>query len=227
MMLSHNRVASSDLLFSEQLRDATHSIHREAERTGFIADLLKGRATRASYAIYLRNLVPVYAMLEAGLETLQAPPPLAPMIAAFAAPGFRRLRRLVGDVEAIAGSDWAVTCPLLPEAEAYARAIDNAAHEDGARLVAHAYARYLGDLSGGQILANLLTRNLGLAPDHLRFYAFPDLADVQGAKDQIRAIFDTIAPEGTAAQTIIKEAIAAFECNIALANAVERAIVTA
>jgi heme oxygenase len=35
-----------------------------------------------------------------------------------------------------------------------------AAEGDGTRLIAHAYTRYLGDLSGGQILQRLLARSL-------------------------------------------------------------------
>jgi heme oxygenase len=51
------------------LREATADLHRRAERSGVIADLLHGRATRSGYALWLRNLLPAYRNLEAALCT--------------------------------------------------------------------------------------------------------------------------------------------------------------
>ena len=209
---------AADVGFAARLRDATKEIHRQAERAGFVADLIRGRATREGYALFLRNLVPVYATLESGIETLRH----LPLVAPFADPGLRRLPRLIDDVEAIAGADWARTCPLLPEAEAYARAIEEATVGDGARLAAHAYARYLGDLSGGQILRTLLSRTLQLEPETLTFYVFPTIPDLQAPKIAIRAALDALAPAGAEADAIVDEAIAAFRHNIDLSLAVAR-----
>jgi heme oxygenase len=206
--------------FAARLRDSTKSIHREAERAGFVADLIRGRATRHGYALFLRNLVPVYAMLETGIESLRH----VALVACFSNPGLRRLPRLVQDLEAIAGADWATTCPLLPEAEAYARAVETAAAGDGTRLVSHAYARYLGDLSGGQILQPLLMRTLRLDPTMLAFYNFPAFHDLGVPKAAIRDALDSVASKGPRADAIIDEALAAFRHNMALSCAITRAV---
>lgn len=206
--------------FAARLREATKAVHREAERTGFIADLIRGRATRAGYALFLRNLVPVYAALEARLDD---PADLSALLSGFAAPGLRRLSRLVADLETIHGPDWRDACALLPEAEVYADAIEAAARGEGARLAAHAYARYLGDLSGGQILKPLLARTLHLGPTALGFYDFPAFPDLDVAKRAMRNALDTVEPEGDVADGLIEEAIAAFRHNIDISLAVSRA----
>ncbi len=217
--------------FSAVLREATADVHRQAERAGFIADLLRGRATREGYALFLRNLVPVYAALEAALDLhvgdLHAGDAghagdmsHAGVPAAFADPRLRRLPSLLADLDALAGPRWERTMPALPEADAYARAIRDVGH--GHRLTAHAYARLLGDLSGGQILKPLLARLYGIGPEALAFYDFPALADLHAPKMAMRAALDAVPPDG--ADAFVTEAIAAFGHNIALSNAVSDAV---
>jgi heme oxygenase len=117
-----------------------------------------------------------------------------------------------------------------PEAHAYAAAIDRAAAADssgaaGIGLVAHAYARYLGDLSGGQILKPLVARALGLAPDQLTFYDFPGIDDMAAAKADLRRALDRIAPGSPEATIVLDEAIAAFRHTIAVSTAVSTMMV--
>ena len=73
---------------------------------------------------------------------------------------------------------------------AYAGADTKAAEGDGARLIAHAYTRYLGDLSGGQILQRLLARSLELRPSELSFYDFPRFSDLDALKADYRKALD-------------------------------------
>lgn len=203
------------------MRDRTKLVHREAERSGFIAALIRGRATRAGYAVFLRNLVPAYTAMELALKAHRD----TPILAAFADSRLGRLSSLEADVSAIAGPDWASTLPLVREAEAYASAIERAAGGGGRLLIAHAYARYLGDLSGGQILKPLLGRSLGLRPDMLAFYDFPALPDLDAPKAAMRDALDAIAADGPDAEPLVTEAISAFRHNIALSEAVQAALV--
>lgn len=202
---------------SERLRHETSPAHREAERSGFLADLIRGRATPAGYALYLRNLVPVYGALEAGLRAGGAEPYLAP----FREPGLARLPSLTADLAAASGAEWATELPILPEARRYALAIETS---DDIALAAHAYTRYLGDLNGGRILRGLLSRSLGLPDRALAFYAFPDLADVETTKQSVRRGFDRLDVRGRAADDLIDAARRAFRFNIDLSCAVARHI---
>ncbi len=197
--------------FATLLRARTGTVHREAERTGFIADLIRGQAGRDGYALYLRSLVPVYDTLETALAAATSA-----ALAPFAHPGLHRGAALRADLAAIAGTGWAAL-PVLPEAQAYARDVAAA----GARLLAHAYARYLGDLSGGQILKPVLARNLGFGPDALAFYDFPGLASIDAHKLAIRGALDLVDPAD--AEAMAAEAVSAFRHNIAVSRAVQAA----
>lgn len=203
--------------FSAVLRERTQAIHREAERSGYIADLIRGRATRFGYAVYLASLLPAYEAMEQQLACDSA----IPVLRAFAAPGLARGAALRHDLRALADpADGAM--PVLPEAQAYADAV--AAQGASIGLVAHAYARYLGDLSGGQILKPLLARTLGLEPAQLTFYDFPGVADVASCKTALRAALDTIVPGTPEAEHVVAESLAAFRHTIAVSTAVSTAM---
>lgn len=201
------------------VRERTREVHRAAERAGFVADLLRGRATTAGYALFLRNLHSVYLALETALAAMADRPPAA----IFADPRLHRLIPLTADLRVLAGEDWQAL-PVLPEARAYAGAIADAARDQG-RLAGHAYARYLGDLSGGQILAPLLARTLGIGPDALAFYDFPAFAELARPKAEIRAALDAVPADGDIARAFCHEAEIAFRHNIALSDAVQSSLI--
>ena len=205
--------------FAAALRAGTQAVHREAERSGYVADLLRGRATRHGYALYLRNLLPAYEALEAELRRDDG---RMPVLRAFAAPALFRAEALRADIEAIIGAP-VDALPLLPEALAYATRVRAAAAESPAALAAHAYARYLGDLSGGQILKPLLGRTLDLGPDCLALYDFPDLADLTACKAGLRVALDTVDPRSDDATRFLAEAVAAFHHSSAVSVAVSAA----
>ena len=203
--------------FAAVLRERTSVVHRQAERSGFIADLIRGRATRAGYALFLRNFVPVYDALEHALDGQDGA-----LFGAFADRALRRGGNLRDDLAAIAGPRWEDDIAVLPAAEDYAYAVRAVAADP--RLVAHAYARYLGDLSGGQILKPVLARTLGLSPEALTFYDFPAIADLDAPKAAMRRALDSVDPESQVAEDIAEEAIAAFHHNIAVSQAVQTAL---
>jgi heme oxygenase len=152
------------------VKERTRDLHTRAERTGIMRDLLRGHASRAGYILLLRNLLPVYQALEDGLARHAGTELIGPLAA------FRLARgeAIAGDLAAFGAHD----LPLLPSARAYAERVSAAAQGDGVRLIAHAYTRYLGDLSGGQILRRLLGQSLGLGGSQLNFY---DFGNVGGA----------------------------------------------
>lgn len=202
------------------LRARTRALHVQAERSGIVRDLLRGRASREGYALLLRNLVPAYREMETGLERLRH----APGVRVAADPALYRARALESDLAALAGPAWCRALPLLPDGARYAARVAAAAEGDGTRLIGHAYARYLGDLSGGQILRRLLARSLGLGPGSLRFYDFPAIADPEAFKAGCRAGLDRAALEIDDMDAVVEEAAVAFELNIAVSKAVQAAV---
>jgi heme oxygenase len=198
----------------------TRTLHVEAERTGIIRDLLRGEASRDGYILLLRNLLPAYRAMEQGLERHRASAHLGQL----AAYRFDRATAIEADLVSLCGERWTRHVPLLAAAEFYAGRIARAAEGDGVRLIAHAYTRYLGDLSGGQILQRLLARSLQLRPPELSFYEFPRFPDLEALKTDYRLALDragTMLPDGDA---IAEEGALAFSHNIALSRAVQTAV---
>ena len=193
------------------LRARTAALHVQAERSGIVAEILRGRASRTAYALLLRNLLPAYRAMEAGLERHR----LSPGVRWFARPEMYRAEAIAADLAALGGAH-----ALLAAGAAYA---DRIAACDGPRLIGHAYARYLGDLSGGQVLKRLLARTLGLGPEATSFYDFPAIADIDAFKQAFRAALDRAGGEIADPAAVLDEAAEAFRLNIAVSEAVQAA----
>jgi heme oxygenase len=198
------------------LRDSTHALHVEAERSGVIGQLLRGGGTREAYALLLRNLSPAYRAMEEGLVRHEDSPALRAMVRR----ELFRTAALEADVERLVGASWRLSLPLLPAGERYAARVAAAAVNGSGRLVAHAYLRYLGDLSGGQIMKRLLARSLGLGPDTLAFYDFPAIADLSAFKSEYRKAIDGSIVAGVNPVDVVDEAIVGFRLTIELSEAV-------
>lgn len=202
--------------FAARLWAGTKALHVQAERSGVIARILKGTATRDSYCQLLRNLVPAYLAMEQGLERHRD----APGVRLVALPETYRASFVIADLHAMAGEGWETRFAMLPAGIAYAEAITEAGRGSGERLIAHAYARYLGDLSGGQIMQRLLSQSLGLGPDQLAFYRFSQIADVAAFKDRYHRDLDTAGQEIGDPDAVLEEAALAFRLNIDVSEAV-------
>ena len=199
----------------QALRQRTSEQHSRAERSGIVASLLRGQATPLGYTMLLRNLLPVYRQMEASLGHLAVGDP----VAGIARPEVFRSSALCSDLLRLRGPGWARNLPVLAAARRY---VDLVARADGRHLVAHAYVRYLGDLSGGQILRRLLGRSLGLDDSSLAFYAFPDISDIDLFKTEYRAAIDRIGQGMCDVGPLLDEAAAVFEANIELSDAIAR-----
>jgi heme oxygenase len=197
----------------------TKTLHVEAERTGIIRDLLRGEASREGYALLLRNLLPAYQAMERGLERHLR----SPGVGVLAQYRLDRAPAIESDLLALCGTRWSEDLPLLAAGDLYAQRVAKAVEGDGSRLIAHAYTRYLGDLSGGQILQRLLARSPGLQPAELTFYDFPRFSDLDALKVDYRKALDHAGIVATDRRAVVEEAAIAFSLNIDLSCAVQAA----
>lgn len=202
------------------LHSRTQSLHTEAERSGVIRDLLRGEASRAGYVALLRNLLPAYRALEQGLDAHRSSSGLA----ALAAFRLDRAAAIEADLTALCGNDWSETVPLLSAGHAYGARIAAVAEGHGTRLIAHAYTRYLGDLSGGLILRRLLSRSLALRDDQLSFYDFSRFGDPAALKAEFRRALDQAGAHARDPHAVVEEGAIAFQLNIELSRAVKQAV---
>lgn len=81
--------------------------------------------------------------------------------------------------------------------------------------VAHHYTRYLGDLSGGQIIRDKAERTWGFERkgDGVRFYVFAEISNPAAFKRTYRELLDAIAADDLEKQRIIDECKRAFDFN--------------
>jgi heme oxygenase len=196
------------------LRESTRAVHKRAERSGVIRELLAGTAGRGAYLLLLRNLESVYAAMERRIGAAGDGP-----LRELRRPAVYRAAALERDLRHLAGGRWREELPLLAAGAAYARRVEEVS---AAGLAAHAYVRYLGDLNGGRVLRRMLGQSLGLGAEGLGFYDFPAIPDVHRFIADYRAALDRLAIPLDGAE-IVAEACYAFECNIALSLAVEEA----
>ncbi|MGF1622668.1 MAG: heme oxygenase (biliverdin-producing) [Rhodomicrobiaceae bacterium] len=195
----------------------TRELHLEAEKSGIVREILRGKASRSGYALLLRNLLPVYRRLEGGLEAHRGTPGLG----LIAIPALYRSAAISSDLSQLCGNEWSTALPVLASAERYMERVALAAQTGGHGLIAHSYVRYMGDLNGGQILKRLLARSLNLAPAMLSFYDFPGIADLDAFKADYRDCLEQAGLQVTDAESIVEEAAEAFRLNIALSKEIE------
>ena len=197
------------LPFSQLLRERTATVHAEAESAPFLLALAHGRVTRAGVVGLLQRLLPVYDALEGLAPRWRDEPTVAPLLV----PGLARAARLRHDLAALGAEPAAGS----PAARDYAARIVLAGSASAPAFVAHHYTRYLGDLSGGQVIAAALRRELGL---ELAFLAFPDLRG-PAVKRGYREHLDALPWSQEQQEAAVAEAAAAFAHNRALAAELE------
>lgn len=195
------------------MRERTAELHTAAERSGIVGGLLTGQISRLHYALYLRNLLPVYQALERALSQQQD----RPRFAGLADPSLYRAESIVSDLNHLAGTNWAASLPLLPAGERYARRVEWAG--TGALLIAHCYTRYLGDLNGGQVMGRRLEPLFGTGYQGL-FTLFPAIQNTSVFARTYRAALDQAGDKLDDTALVVEEAAVAFQFNIELSQQV-------
>ena len=208
MTTSHNPL-------SIRLREGTRKGHRAVESLDFVRSFLRGVISLENYGRYLIDLEHVYTELERSLCAHSTHPVLHPLII----PALWRRQPLRDDIDYLASRQPLPRAPSAP-ARRYGDRLRAISKEEPERLVAHAYTRYLGDLSGGQILSRIVARALHLSSDAgLRFYAFPEIGELSEFKRAYRARLDSLPVDEGLAQHILDEANTAFALTGAILQA--------
>jgi heme oxygenase len=203
-----------ELPLSALLREGTRADHAAAETERFIDQLMSGALNRAAYADLAAQQLAVYEALEEATSAIRTDDRSARLV-------FDELARVPAierDLAFLYGPSWKDQIRILPATREYADRV----REVGGSLphyAAHAYTRYLGDLSGGQIIKRMMERHYGLADGGLAFYTFPDIPKVKTFKDTYRDRLDQLALGPDEVATTVSEAQLAFRLNRAVFSA--------
>ena len=169
--------------------------------------LLDGRMDRAAYCALLRNLHALYSVLEPALERHANHPVIAPVFL----PALWRRRALQHDLSTLHGPDWADVIALQSATLTYVDRLRTLQEFRPPLLLAHAYVRYLGDLSGGQLLRGVVARSATLAAGSaIAFYDFGDALSVSSLTHAFRAGLDAVPTDDRLSDALVDEAKLAF-----------------
>lgn len=202
---------------STVLRRATWGAHEEVETGPLEAALADGRLRRDVYADLLAQSLPVYRAIEAIAPRLAGDPVAAP----FVRPEVFRAAHVERDLAFYWGPRWQERVVLLPETEFYVTRIATVAASDPIAWIAHGYTRYLADLSGGLVIDKAITQAYGLDQDGRWLYTFelPAGVDAKAWKNAYRQLLNVLDLDTATAVRLIEEALIAYQCNIALNDA--------
>lgn len=202
-----------------ELRAGTRKAHTLVESAALVRAFLRGVVDAATYTRLLGALQAIYTALEEALEGHREDPRVGPVVI----PALFRREPLARDLAHFGGvpAD-PLEARLAAAVAAYVSRLSTVAATRPELLVAHAYVRHLGDLSGGQILGAIVARTLAVAPPAgVEFYRFEAVSDPAALKDEYRRRLDALPIDPETRGEIIAEAILAFELNLALFQALE------
>lgn len=206
------------------LREGTKKSHTMAENVGFVKCFLKGVVEKKSYRKLVVNLYFVYSAMEEEMEKLKDHPVLSKIYY----PELNRKKSLEQDLYFYFGANWREEAKLSEAGKAYVARIREIAKTQPELLVAHSYTRYLGDLSGGQILKKISQRAMNLSDgEGTAFYEFEDISDEKEFKTKYRQAMDELPVDLATAEQIVDEANDAFGMNMILFQELEGNLIKA
>lgn len=207
-----------------RLREGTKQSHSLAENAGFIQCFLKGAVEKKSYRQLLGNFYFIYTALEDRLDALQTHPVLSQLYF----PELNRQDSLIQDLTYYWGLHWQDAISPSEATQRYVSRIQEIAIADPILLVAHSYTRYLGDLSGGQLLKKIARRGMNLPHDQgTTFYDFADIQNPKTFKNTYRQALDNLPLDNSSISQIIDEANLAFKLNMGLFQELEGSLIRA
>ncbi|ADG73959.1 Heme oxygenase [Cellulomonas flavigena DSM 20109] len=196
---------------SAALRAGTRQEHEDAERSAFVEHLVDGTLPLAGYVDLAAQQHAIYTALEAAGDRLVAAGTHGDLVF----PELVRVPAIEKDLAFLVGADWRARVRVLPATADYVARLGQVG-DDLPRYAAHAYTRYLGDLSGGQILQRMLERHHGLAGDGVSFYDFPQIHKLKPFKDVYRERLDALDLTPAQRDEVVEEARVAFRLNRAV-----------
>ncbi len=197
-------------MFTEELKKQTEQNHSDAEQTEFMQTLFRGNLPIDSYVKYLTILMYVYDTLEITVrDNLDDD-----LISMFFDEKLERSWRISADLGNLK-KVITFNSKLTDHVNEYMIMIGNASPVE---LLAHHYIRYLGDISGGQILKRILQQSYGLSEAQMSFYGF-DL-DIKQYRDNYKAKLNSFIKSANDQQLFINTVNDVYKITTKILNAI-------
>ncbi len=207
-----------------KLRVGTKKAHTMAENVGFVKCFLKGVVEKNSYRKLVGNFYFIYSAMEEEMEKHS----LHPIVSKINFTQLNRKHSLEQDLTYYYGANWREQIQLSPAGEAYVQRIREISEKEPELLIAHSYTRYLGDLSGGQILKNIAMTAMNLSDGQgTAFYEFAEIPDEKAFKAKYRQVLDELPIDDATGDRIVDEANATFNMNMKMFQELEGNLIKA
>ncbi|CAO3613749.1 unnamed protein product [Mucor hiemalis] len=226
-----NQEYLSNPQLASAMKEGTKVVHSAAENSIFTKRFLSGDINKDEYGRYINSLYFVYKTMEELLTKHKENPSIQMVYFPYE---LTREKALLKDLEFYYGKERVAELidekNITPAVQNYIKSLNAAAEKNPSLLIAHSYSRYLGDLSGGQILAKRLKKHVlkidvtDAAWDSyhgLEFYNFDHIANNNEFKNLYRERLDGAHVTQYTKDLIVAEAIHSFELNIDMFNEIQ------
>uniref|UniRef100_A0A8C5ZM09 heme oxygenase (biliverdin-producing) n=1 Tax=Marmota marmota marmota TaxID=9994 RepID=A0A8C5ZM09_MARMA len=194
---------------SELLKEGTKEAHDPAENTQFVKDFLKGNIKKELFKLE-------------EMDRNKDHPAFAPL---YFPTELHRKEALTKDMEYFFGENWEELVKCSEAAQKYVEWIHYIGQNEPELVVAHAYTRYMGDLSEGQVLKKVAQQALKLPStgEGTQFYLFEHVDNAQQFKQFYRSRMNALDLNLKTKERIVEEASKAFEDNMQIFNELDQA----
>lgn len=198
---------------SEALKESTKDVHEQAENTEFMKNFQKGQVSLEEFKLVMSSLYFIYSALEEEIERNKENPCFAPV---YFPTELHRKSSLEKDMLYFYGSKWRSVIHCPEAVKKYVERLHYVGQKEPQLLVAHAYTRYLGDLSGGQVLKKIAQKALQLPStgEGLAFFTFDAVSSAMKFKQLYRSRMNSLDLDKASKEKVVEEARTAFLLNI-------------
>ena len=201
---------------AKELKEGTKKSHSAAENTKFVASFLRGVLDPEEYRKLIANFYFVYSAMEEEMR-LFADMKHRSLNKIYFPKELDRTPALEQDLRYYYGPIWRSHIEQSEACKTYVHRIKSLGQEDPLLLLAHHYTRYIGDLSGGQILKGIAQNALNPPKgEGLHFYDFPNIKDAKEFKNLYRSRLNELNLDESKRNALITEANYAFRLNMYL-----------
>lgn len=202
--------------FSKEIKEGTKKSHSAAENTKFVASFLKGVLDPEEYRKLITNFWYVYETMELRLQ--ESDDPFVKELKQWNVLLFRTAF-IQRDLRYYYGPMWREKQIPTEACNKYCYRINEVFNDNPYLLIAHHYTRYIGDLSGGQILKGIAKKALNPPEgEGLHFYDFPMIEDAKAFKTEYRSTLDNLDLTREQKDALVEEANYAFKLNMDMFN---------
>lgn len=207
------------LRFSEVIREATFSDHEQAAMSGFMTALFQRELPIDAYTSMVAQHWFAYVELERAGDQLAD----HPVAGAFVGEELHRVPSLEADLEHLLGPAWRERIAPSPSTTRYCERMAEVCVQHPEAFVAHHYTRYMGDLSGGQMIGRIAREAYSLESGAgAAFYEFPGIEDLGAYKDDYRRRLDEAAWTDEERERLLAEVVVAYRLNTEVFDDLDR-----